>query len=78
MIGVGWDKSKHLGGEGLVSGLLVVCLGRTSKPADMLLIPAVVTDNQYVPDPMGSVNKFKFSGDVIELGLESDPVCSKV
>ena len=67
-----------MGGEALVIGILVICMGQTSKPVDMIIIPSIATNNQNVPDPMGSVNKFKFSGDVIELGLESDPVCSKV
>ena len=67
-----------MGDEGLVSGLLVVCLGRTSKPVDMLIIPAVATNNQHVTDLMVSVNKLKLSGDVVELGLESDSTCSKV
>ena len=67
-----------MGDEGLVSRLLVVCLGRTSKPVDMLIIPAVATNNQHVTDLMVSVNKLKLSGDVVELGLESDSTCSKV
>ena len=56
----------------------MVCLGQTSKPVEMLIIPAVATNNQHVFDPMGSVNKLKLSGDVVELGVESDMLCSKV
>ena len=67
-----------MGGEVQLIGLLVVCMGQTSKPVDMLIIPAVATNNQHAPDPMGSVNKLNLSGDVLELGLESDQVCYKV
>ena len=52
-------------------------MGRTPKPVDMLNVTAFATDIQHVPDPMVIVNKFKLSGDVVELGLESDPVCFK-
>ena len=58
-----------MGGEVQLIGLLVVCMGQTSKPVDMLIIPAVATNNQHAPDPMGSVNKLNLSGDVLELGL---------
>ena len=52
-------------------------MGRTPKPVDMLNITAFATDIQHVPDPMVIVNKFKLSGDVVELGLESDTGCYK-
>ena len=55
----------------------MVCLGRTSKPFDMIIITAFATDIQHVPYPMESVNKLELSGDVVDLGLESDPVCFK-
>ena len=67
-----------MGGEALVIGILVVCMGQTSKPVDMIIIPSIATNNQHVPDPMGSVNKLNLSCDVVELGLEIDQVCSKV
>ena len=51
---------------------------RTSKPVGILIIPAVVTDNQHVPDTIRSVNKLNLSGDVVELDLESDPVWYKL
>ena len=77
MISLGWTKSKTMGGKRLVIVLLAVCLGQTSKPIDMLIIPAVATDIQHVTDLMGSFNKLKLSGDVVDLCLESDPVCFK-
>ena len=55
----------------------MVCLGRNPKLVDMLIIPAVATDIQHVTDLMGSFNKLKLSGDVVDLCLESDPVCFK-
>ena len=67
-----------MGGEVQLIGLLVVCMGQTSKPVDMIIIPSIATNNQHVPDPMGSVNKLNLSCDVVELGLEIDQVCSKV
>ena len=78
MIGLGWTKSKKLGGKRLVIGLLAVCLGQTSKPIDMLIIPAVATNNQHAPNPMGSVNKLHLSGDMLDICLEIDQVCYKV
>ena len=47
-------------------------------PVDILIIPAVVTDNQHVSDTIKSVNKLNLSGDVVELDLESDPVWYKL
>ena len=54
-----------MGGKRLVIVLLAVCLGQTSKPIDMLIIPAVATNNQHAPNQMGSVNKLHLSGDIL-------------
>ena len=51
---------------------------RTSNPVDILIIPAVVTYNQHVPDTIRSVNKLNLSGSVVGLNLESDPVWYKL
>ena len=72
MMGIGWAASQNSGREGLASEVLVVRLGQTSKPVDMLILPSVATNNQLGPQPTEGADNRKFSLIRVGLGLESD------
>ena len=61
--------------EGLASEVLVVQLGKTSKPVDTLMIPALAANNQpVIQTKVGSDNK-KLSLNKVRLVLEIYHVC---
>ena len=62
----------------MVNDLVVVFLGQTSKPVDMLVIPVIAYDNHPVNYLMGGVNTLNYSGDWMELGLKIDQVSANV
>ena len=53
----------------MVSEVLVVYLGQTSKPIGMIIIPDYDTDNQPVHQRMGGYNNWNFSLNVVGIGL---------
>ena len=56
----------------------MVCLGQNSKPVGTIIIPAVVTDNQPVPDLTRDANCRKFSVNGADLSLEGDQVKANI
>ena len=48
-MGLGWATTKNSLIEGPESEVLVVQLGKTSKPVDKIIIPVVAANNQHVP-----------------------------
>ena len=56
----------------------MVCLGQNSKPVGTIIIPAIVTYNQPVPDLIRDANCRKFSVNGADLSLEGDQVKANI
>ena len=58
---LGWGAIPKLGSEGMASEFLVVRMGQTSKPLDMIILPSVASKNQPLSQTTRVVNDRKFS-----------------
>ena len=52
-------------------------MGQTSKTAETLFIPYIVTNNKPVPHPTGGDYNWKFHQYEVDLGLVNGQVCTK-
>ena len=69
MMALSWSMNQNLGIEGLVSEVLVVWMGQTSKHIEIIILPGVTYNDKPVTKSMVGINNQNLSLNDIGIGL---------